>query len=271
MASFHSSDPSPTSPQPTPPRRVDIHCHCLPGVDDGPADMDEALALCRMLVHDGFSDIIATPHQLGRYESANSAAQIRHAVAHLQQMLVQKHIPLKIHCGGEVRVDERIPKLLQSDTILTLADQRRYLLLELSLSAYIEPAGLLPYLAGTGLSIILAHAERYSAIQRNPTAVEAWLAGGAVIQVNADSIVGAAGAPAAKLAWELLTRGWVSLVATDAHSASTRRPRMTEAINMIRQELGGELAAQICITNPLSVLEGHPLPAPPGQHRGSRP
>lgn len=252
-----------TSLTSTPERRADIHCHCLPGVDDGPASLEEAVALARMLVHDGFSDVIATPHQLGRYESTNLAPDIRSAVVRFQRVLDEKQVRLKVHAGGEVRVDERIPRLLERDQILPLGATRRYLLLELSFAAYIEPQGLLAYLSGTNLGIILAHAERYATLQRDPGAAEAWLAGGAALQVNAESLVGGAGSAAAATAWELLSRGWVSVLATDAHGTTSRRPRMTEARNLVRAKLGEDLARRVCVENPLVVLDGRTLPPLP--------
>src|SRR5215831_6565428 len=110
---------------------VDIHCHVLPGIDDGPRSLDESLTLCRSLMRDGITTVIATPHQLGRYDGHNCAKEVRRRVAELQTILDQKKIPLKILSGGEVRIDERITKLLHDDHILTLADGKRYLLLEL--------------------------------------------------------------------------------------------------------------------------------------------
>lgn len=240
-------------------RRVDIHCHCLSGVDDGPGSLEEAVGLCRMLVLDGFTDVIATPHQLGRYEGANTAAALRSAVRELQDILDQRHVPLRLHPGGEVRVDERIPALLRDDVILTLADQRHFLLLELSFSSYIEPAGLLAYLSETKLDIILAHAERYSTLQRDPGLAKAWIEGGAAIQLNADSLLGTAGTGAANVAWQWLADGWVSLVATDAHNTTSRRPRMSDAMELISKRVGEDLARRVCIENPLCVLEGRQI------------
>src|SRR5205823_5312387 len=110
---------------------VDVHCHILAGVDDGPVGLDETLALCRALVRDGITNVIATPHQLGRFDGRNLPAEIRAAVAELQATLDSRRIPLRVAPGGEVRVDERIPELLRQDRILTLADNGKYLLLEL--------------------------------------------------------------------------------------------------------------------------------------------
>jgi protein-tyrosine phosphatase len=248
-----------------PPRRVDIHCHCLPGIDDGPATLPEAIGLCRLLVTDGATDVIATPHQLGRYDGFNAAPQVRDAVAQLQSALNEKDIPLTIHPGGEVRVDERIPRLLRDDGLLTLGDLGEFLLIELSTAAYIKPEGLLAHLSQTGLQIILAHPERYVALQRDHDAAHPWIACGAALQLNADSLLGGAGAAARDAAWDWLERGWVSLVASDAHNVAIRRPRMSEAIESITRRLGDETARRVCVENPLRVLRA---PPPPEEGRG---
>src|SRR5690349_20732826 len=91
---------------------VDIHCHCLPGFDDGPASLEEAVALCQLLVKDGITTVIATPHQLGRYDRANSVEQVRHSVEVLKAELKDREIPLEVFPGGDVRIDERLPVLI---------------------------------------------------------------------------------------------------------------------------------------------------------------
>jgi protein-tyrosine phosphatase len=108
---------------------MDVHCHCLPGLDDGPVNTPEALALCRDLVADGIRTVVATPHQLGRYEGRNGGPQIRAAVAQLQQALAQEQIPLVVLAGADVRIDERIPELLESGEVLAVGEAGRYLLL----------------------------------------------------------------------------------------------------------------------------------------------
>ncbi len=90
-------------------RSVDIHCHCLPGVDDGPPTMEDAVALCRVLARDGFTDIISTPHELGRWDNSNQPLILRSVVKELQNRLDAERIPLNIYPGAEVRIDERIP------------------------------------------------------------------------------------------------------------------------------------------------------------------
>jgi protein-tyrosine phosphatase len=238
---------------------VDVHCHVLPRIDDGPKNLDESLTLCRSLMRDGITTVIATPHQLGRYDGHNSAAQVRQRVADLQGILDAKKVPLKILSGGEVRIDERIAKFLDEDQILTLADGKKYLLLELPSSVAIDPAVLMPRLKDANVTVILAHAERYDSLQTDPDAAQAWVDAGAVLQVNAGAPVGAFGQSAARAAWDWLSRGWVSLIATDAHSVGTRRPRMTDAIDAIAQKLGEDVARRVCIENPIRVAEGKEL------------
>src|SRR3954454_16996404 len=248
-------------------RSVDIHCHCLPAIDDGPRTPAEAVALCKLLVRDGFTDVVATPHQLGRYDGLNWADEVRGAVAHLQGMLDRERVPLRVHPGGEVRIDERIPKLLHDGKLLTLGDARRYLLLELPNSMHVAAETVMKLIHQSGLSpngaaqpatmppyVVLAHAERYDALRRDPAAAEPWVHSGAILQVNASSLLGD-GAPdsrAAAMRW--LNDGWVSVIATDAHSANSRRPRMTEAIALIEAEFGIDLAQEVCVDNPNELL-----------------
>jgi protein-tyrosine phosphatase len=238
---------------------VDIHCHVLPGIDDGPRNLDESLTLCRSLMRDGITTVIATPHQLGRYDGQNCANDVRRRVGELQGVLDQKKIPLKILSGGEVRIDERIAKLLREDYILTLADGKKYLLLELPSSVAIDPAVLTPRLKDANVTVILAHAERYENLQADPDAAKAWIDAGAVIQVNAGAPIGAFGRSAQRAAWHWLSRGWVSVIATDAHGVGTRRPRMTDAIDAIAEKLGEETAQCVCIENPIRVAAGKQL------------
>jgi len=241
-------------------RRVDLHCHCLPGIDDGPESLDDALALCRMIIADGTTDAVATPHQLGRYEGCNFSAEVRSVAANLQAELDAQKMPLRIHPGGEIRVDERIVSMLREDRILTLADGGQFLLLELATAVYIEPEALIARLSETGATIILAHAERYSHLQRDRAAAWKWLECGALLQVNADSLLGGAGAAARDTAWDWLARDWVALVAGDAHNTTTRRPRMSQAIEAITRKLGDPAARRVCIDNPRRVLDGLEVP-----------
>ena len=235
---------------------VDIHCHCLAGVDDGPATMAEALALCRGLTDDGVSVVVATPHQLGRFSDCNEASQIRDAVSALNEQLRCNEIPLSVMPGADVRVDERICQLLDADRILTLADGGKYILLELPHDIFINIEPLLVGLASMGIQAIISHPERHRVLAKQPNLLLNWLAGGVYLQVTAGSLLGEFGPGVQKAAWHFMASGWVSFVATDAHNLYGRRPLMRAAFERIGTRLGKAVARQVCIKNPLRVLEG---------------
>ena len=241
------------------PQYVDIHCHCLAAVDDGPATMDEALALCRGLAGDGVTVVVATPHQLGRFSDCNEAPQIREAVSVLNEELRCSGIPLTVMPGGDVRVDERICQLLEADKILTLADGGRHILLELPHEVFIDIELLIGELASMGVQAVVSHPERHCVLARDPRVLLKWLARGAHLQVTAGSLLGEFGSTACKAAWHFLDAGWVSFVATDAHDLHGRRPCMKTAFNRISSELGDAVARKVCIENPLRVLEGRDI------------
>ncbi len=234
---------------------VDIHCHCLPGVDDGPAAMDDALALCRDLVNDGIETVIATPHQLGRFNDLNSATKIREAVRLFNEELKSKDVPLTVLPGADVRVDERICQLLESDKILTLADSGRYILLELPHEIFIDIEPLLVDLSNLGIQVVVSHPERHLVLAKQLRILHKWLNYSACLQVTAGSLFGEFGSMAQKAAWNFLSSGWASLVATDSHNLKSRRPRMRDAFERIAFKLGKETARLVCIENPLRVIQ----------------
>lgn len=238
---------------------IDIHCHCLPGIDDGPNTPAGALELCRKLVEQGVGQVVATPHQLGRYEGRNLAADVRTATATLQTELDREGVPLRIHAGGEVRIDPAVGTLLQRDKILTLADGRKFLLLELPLDVMVNPLRLVAQLASEGITTILAHVERYPSVVSRPDSVIGWIQSGASLQVNGDSLLGAAGRAVEECAWELLRRGSVSVIASDAHDAIRRPPRFAELAEILAQEIGASPARQLLRENPERILKGQPL------------
>ena len=235
---------------------VDIHCHCLPAVDDGPATRVEALALCQGLVDDCVTEVIATPHQLGRFSDCNEAAQIRDAVSALNEELKCNDIPLTVIPGGDVRVDERICQLLEADKILTLADGGKYILLELPHEVFIDIEPLLVGLASLGVQAIISHPERHPVLAKQHSILLKWLAHGAHLQVTGGSLLGEFGPVAERAAWHFLGAGWASFVATDAHDLDGRRPCMKAAFKHISIKLGETVARLVCIENPLRILEG---------------
>ncbi|NQT00580.1 MAG: hypothetical protein HQ580_01010 [Planctomycetes bacterium] len=237
----------------------DIHCHCLPALDDGPATMSESLVLCRMLVAEGIATVVATPHQLGRFEGRNETAKVREAVRILNKSLRNNNVPLNIVPGGEVRVDERICELLKADKILTLADGGKYILLELPHQIFIDIEPLLTELASMGIQSIISHAEKNAPLVAQHQVLRKWLENSAHLQITASSLVGDLGPKVQRAAWKFLTSGWATLVATDAHDINARKPRMRAAFDRISARLGKGLAHLVCIENPSRVVNGQDI------------
>lgn len=238
---------------------VDIHCHCLPGLDDGPATTSESLALCRALVDDEITTVMATPHQLGRYGDGNYANQIRKGTHRLNEVLRRNKIPLSVVPGGDVRVDERICQLLEADKVLTLADGGKYILLELPHEVLIDIESLLVDLASMDIQAIISHPERHSGFAKEPDILSKWLECSAHLQVTAGSLLGYFGLAAQKLGWQLLSSGQALLVATDCHNLDGRRPCIGAAFEQISDKLGETVARLVCIENPLRVLKGQDM------------
>src|SRR5689334_3371145 len=120
-------------PQPGP--FVDIHCHLVPGIDDGAQNWDDTLAMARMASEDGIGTIVVTPHQLGSYR-CNVGDEIRRRTAELQSVLDEHHIDLQVLPGGDVRIESDLVSLVRQGEVMSLADHRKHVLLELPHEMY---------------------------------------------------------------------------------------------------------------------------------------
>ncbi len=238
---------------------TDVHCHCLPGLDDGPTDLTEALELCRALVSDGITQVVATPHQLGRFDGRCAAGLVRRAVADLNRILRENNIALTVLPGADVRLDERIPQLLDSDAVLTVADGRRYLLLELPHEVFLDPQVLLQPLREKGITAVITHPERHEFLARNSTYVSRWLEYRPCLQITAGSLLGYFGPESTEAAWAFLHMDLAVVIATDAHDVAGRRPCLAAAYQHLRRQVGQSAADTVCVENPRRLVAGEEL------------
>ena len=251
---------------PNPPPLVDIHCHLLPEIDDGATDWETALEMARLAVADGISTIVATPHQLGSY-AANHGEAIRQKTAQLQQILRQQGIPLRVLPGADVRIEpDMIPKLLRGE-VLTLADRRRHVLLELPHEVYLPLEGLLSKLASAGIVGILSHPERNQGILHRPEVLDALAQAGCLFQVTAGALTGTFGPESERFAQGMVRRQLVHFVSTDAHGVKSRRPLLQRAFQCVAELAGEQTALDVCCRNPAAVVAGESVA---GTRRESR-
>jgi len=245
---------------PQPPPFTDVHCHLLPGIDDGAGDWDEALAMARMAVEDGITTIVATPHQLGAY-AGNRGSAVRQRTAQFQEALDRLALPLQVLPGADVRIEPEMVRRLRSGEVLTLADRRRHVLLELPHDLFIPLDGLLAQLHGAGVVGILSHPERNLGILHEPEVLARLVEAGCLLQVTAGSLVGRFGPEIRKFAHWMVGQGLVHFVATDAHGLRSRRPQLSRAFECVAELAGWQTAVALCCDNPAAVAEGRHVAA----------
>jgi protein-tyrosine phosphatase len=246
---------------------IDIHHHCLPGVDDGPRNVAEAVDLCRMAAEDGIDTIVATPHVLrGRWQN-NSPAALAQSLDELRSALGDHP---RLLLGSEYFFAHDMTELLSSaDCAIVPLAGSKYVLVEFASHA-VPPLVEQPFYRArlAGWTPIIAHPERNVVFQSKPELLESLINVGAKTQVTASSLTGDFGSDAKRCATEWIERGMVHILASDAHNRTKRPPRMTAAAAIVSELAGADVADALTRRNPAAVIEGRgfeydPEPQPP--------
>ena len=241
---------------------IDLHSHVLPGVDDGAADLDDALAICAAAVADGIEVLAATPHVRSDYPT--TPERMETALAELRGAAGDR---LRLVAGGELDLAEleRPPEELRR---FGLAGNPDMLLVETPYAGWpLDLADRLFRLKLAGFGAVLAHPERNRDVQERPDLLEQIVQGGTLVQLTAASLDGRFGAGAQQCSFTLLERGLAQLVASDAHSASVREIGMSAAVEAIGD---ANLARWLTEDVPRSILERTPVPPRPAGDRPRR-
>jgi protein-tyrosine phosphatase len=228
--------------------RAELHFHILPGVDDGPRSVDEALELARMTVADGTATVVATPHARDV-----DIATVPARVEAIQAQLDEADIPLTVIPGVEVAQDDEL-----TGAELEIAAQgppdARWILLEAPL--FLDAPGLLDAAAEItqrGYGLLIGHPERSRDLMVSGR-VDELLRAGAKLQVNGSSLIGRHGARAREWAIELAATGRVAVVASDAHRPA-RGPVLTEAVRtLVEAGIAPEEAERMVSATPRALL-----------------
>lgn len=238
---------------------TDIHCHILPGVDDGAADMEDAIAMARLAVDCGVRDVIATPHFRGIDEDLSRLERFLRRLNQLQEQLARRGIPLKIHPGSEILCLPETVDLAREGNLPTLGDSK-YVLCEFFFDApYGYMDQILDRIAASGYKVIVAHPERYEAIMMDPRGAERWFRRGYVIQMNKGSALGAFGGSVQQTARWLLDRGYVHLIASDAHSPRRRTTDLSLLRDWLLERYPEAYVDILLEENPGRVLRGQDM------------
>ncbi len=217
-------------------QRTELHFHLLPGVDDGPVDLAESIALARLAVADGTGVVTVTPH-MHILRDDGRLDEVPALVREVQAALDAAAVPLEVQAGAELAQDD-VARLTdrQIDAVAHGPAGRRWVLIEAPLFA---DAG--PYLEATaelrarGFGTLIGHPERCAELMELDGALQRELAEGARLQVNASSLTGYHGPSARRWGLQLVRDGLADVIASDAHGP-TRPPRLTEALDVLAAE-----------------------------------
>ena len=240
---------------------VDIHCHLLPGLDDGPASWAEALAMCRIAWDDGTRAIAATAHQNENWPGVTPNS-IRNATQQLAERLQAQGIPLAVYPCAEVMVGPEIETAWEHGQLLSMSDLGQHLLIEMPHGLVLDLRGLITNLIKMGVRPILAHPERHPELMHDNGIVDELILRGCLIQVSADSITQDRFPKMADALRAWARRGVIHLIGSDGHSPTQRLPGIGAAYGRLAEWVGFGIADRICSINGMAILEGLPLETP---------
>jgi protein-tyrosine phosphatase len=238
---------------------VDLHCHILPGLDDGAKTIEDSLAMAEEAIADGVTHVVATPHASSDWKFDYS--RVRAARDELSARLADR---LTLATGCDFHLNLENLTAIRGDARPYCINQKDYLLVEFN--EFSIPASMdqtLHELQLAGLRPIVTHPERNAILRTCPERLRAWVAQGNYVQITAGSLTGVFGPAAQELAWTWIGNGWVHFVSSDAHNTGRRPLRLKFAFDEIARQLGTQRARDLIVDNPRAAFEGLPLPYVP--------
>lgn len=244
---------------------IDLHSHILPGVDDGAADLEEALGICRLAAEQGTRHLVATPHLRHNSYWNDDHAGLEAAFLALREVISLEGLPLSLSLGGEIAIsDASVEELLAPHSRLFTMAGGKWVLLEFDFQGYgPDPVETVWEVAVQGLRPIVAHPERLRWMASDKGLMTALARHGATFQLTAMSLTGEFGRIAESAALSLVEQGFVHFVASDAHDPRLRHPGLGAAREMVVRNWGEKTAQALFSDHPLAVIEDRPLPGSP--------
>ncbi len=232
---------------------TDLHCHMMPYVDDGAQNSYEALQMLICAAESGVSTIVLTPHYRTKYfETPNS--ELGRQFERLQLVVSEHELPLKLLLGREYYYDDTVAELLLKRQVISFG-KANCVLLEFS---YHAPFSVLfdavTIATRQGYRPILAHVERYNAVLMNPDILPMLRKEGALIQINAGSVIGQDGLSIKRFCRALMRKNVVNFIASDAHNMVNRKPNLSECLKYVERKMGFDYAQEIFSAHPNQVI-----------------
>jgi protein-tyrosine phosphatase len=238
---------------------IDLHCHLLPGLDDGPKTTEESLAMAEEAIADGITHVVATPHANSDYSF--DFEKVSGAVKELHAKLGGRLI-LATGCDFHMSHENLIA--IRKDPQAFCINRKDYLLVEFN-DFSIPPSmdQTLHELQLAGIRPIVTHPERNGILRTHPERLQQWIRVGCYVQLTAGSLTGVFGSGPQQQAWDWLSSGLVHFISSDAHNTGRRPLRLKFAFEAVTAKLGAEKARALLMDNPLAAFEGRPLPYVP--------
>jgi protein-tyrosine phosphatase len=226
---------------------IDVHCHLLPGIDDGAQNIDDAIALINTAVADGITHIVATPHiHPGRFD--NNIATINSAYNKVAQWIKRTNTPIQLSTAAEVRISVELLSMLDNNAIPFVGQWQGYhvILLEMPHSHLLPGSDkLINLLLKNNIRPLIAHPERNKEVMAAPEKIQPFIDQGCILQVTAGSLVGRFGPKAQQVAQQLCKQKLVTIIATDAHNIKHRPPKLSEAYSLLSEQFGPQYSQQL--------------------------
>ena len=235
---------------------VDIHAHILPGLDDGAESVEEALRMASIAAESGIYHMAATSH--GNYYPS-TIEQYKDAFHRLQEAITAHKIPLKLYSGMEIFLDDDAFLHLERGELLTL-NHTNYLLVEFDFGEM--PSNMIrriQKLQKMGYRVVVAHPERYIAVQKDPDLALFLYEQDCTLQVNGGSLLGMFGRRCRQASERLMGEGIAGVIATDAHDTEYRSPDIQELVNYLTQNYGFSVMKMLLSENPSRILKGYDI------------
>ena len=238
---------------------VDLHCHLLPGVDDGSKSMEISLRMAREAVENGVTHALLTPHHMnGRY--VNHKQDVIRLTKQFADELERHNIPLTVFPGQEVRINGNLLEALDNDDILFADTGNRYLMLEFPDDDVPHYTNRMIFdLQQRGITPVIVHPERNTMIMDQPDLLYDLLQKGCLSQITASSYVGTFGKKVEKFSRQLIAAGQGYVFASDTHNLPGRKYEMREAFQKLSEEFGSELA-QNYADHARAIVNGDTVP-----------
>ncbi len=238
---------------------IDLHCHLLPGIDDGPKTLEESLAMVNHAINAGITKFVTTPHITpGRYD--NSIETIKSAFNLLKEVVDNNQLAIEMAFAAEVRFDPVIVDMVNNSSLPLLGEYEGEKLILLEFPHSHIPAGceeLIKWLADKGIRVLIAHPERNRSVLSNIETITPLVNMGCLLQITGGSLTGVFNETAKDCAIELLKRGWVTIIASDAHNVRARCPELEPARQVAASIVGEESANKMVRDIPDMISQMH--------------